>query len=105
MLLTNESSESDKNQGCEQSHQRIAPVLRVAAGMGGTTGKGEREIAAAPARMGQSAIGQRARLVSQRRGFALRQFLYQGGRGPLRAKQTSADPGAPPRAGNPPRRA
>ena len=54
--------------------QRVAALLRVAAGMGGAAFDTDREIAAARTRTGQRAVGKRRGLIGQRRLLAARRL-------------------------------
>ena len=59
---------------------RVAPVLRIAPGMGRTSAHDDREIARAPARAGQGAVGQ-GRLIGEGGDLAAGGVLDQRGGG------------------------
>ena len=60
---------------------RVAPVLRIAPGVGGAAGDDQTEVSTPAARAGQRAIGQGGRFVGQRRELARRALGDQPGRG------------------------
>ena len=60
--------------------QRVAPILRIASGVGRAAAHDDPEIAAAWPRAGQRSVGQRRGLVGQRRALALRRMREQGRR-------------------------